>query len=152
MAKAMFGAGCFWGVEYNFSKVKGVNEVVSGYSGGKTNNPTYEQVCSNTTEHAEVVLIDYNSDIVSYDTLLNVFWDKHDSTTLNRQGPDVGTQYRSAIFYFTEAQKEIAKKSLKYKQNIFGDKKIVTQITEAKDFWLAEEYHQKYFEKHGAGH
>jgi len=152
MAKAMFGAGCFWGVEYNFSKVKGVNEVVSGYSGGKTNNPTYEQVCSNTTEHAEVVLIDYNSDIVSYDTLLNVFWDKHDPTTLNRQGPDVGTQYRSAIFYFTEAQKEIAKKSLKYKQNIFGDKKIITQITEAKDFWLAEEYHQKYFEKHGAGH
>ena len=148
----MFGAGCFWGVEYDFSKVKGVNEVVSGYSGGKTNNPTYEQVCSNTTEHAEVVLIDYNSDIVSYDTLLNVFWNKHDPTTLNRQGPDVGTQYRSAIFYFTEAQKEIAKKSLKYKQNIFGDKKIVTQITEAKDFWLAEEYHQKYFEKHGAGH
>ena len=152
MAKAMFGAGCFWGVEYNFSKVKGVNEVVSGYSGGKTNNPTYEQVCSNTTEHAEVVLIDYNSDIVSYDTLLNVFWDKHDPTTLNRQGPDVGTQYRSAIFYFTEAQKEIAKKSLEYKQNIFGDKKIVTEIAEAKDFWLAEEYHQKYFEKQGIGH
>ena len=148
----MFGAGCFWGVEYDFSKVKGVNEVVSGYSGGKINNPTYEQVCSNTTEHAEVVLIDYNSDIVSYDTLLNVFWDKHDPTTLNRQGPDVGTQYRSAIFYFTEAQKEIAKKSLEYKQNIFGAKKIVTEITEAKDFWLAEEYHQKYFEKHGVGH
>ena len=148
----MFGAGCFWGVEYDFSKVKGVNEVVSGYSGGKTNNPTYEQVCSNTTEHAEVVLIDYNSDIVSYDTLLNVFWNKHDPTTLNRQGPDVGTQYRSAIFYFTEAQKEIAKKSLEYKQNIFGDKKIVTEIAEAKDFWLAEEYHQKYFEKHGVGH
>ena len=152
MAKAMFGAGCFWGVEYDFSKVKGVNEVVSGYSGGKTNNPTYEQVCSNTTEHAEVVLIDYNSDIVSYDTLLNVFWNKHDPTTLNRQGPDVGTQYRSAIFYFTEAQKEIAKKSLEYKQNIFGDKKIITEIAEAKDFWLAEEYHQKYFEKHGVGH
>jgi peptide-methionine (S)-S-oxide reductase len=152
MAKAMFGAGCFWGVEYDFSKVKGVNEVVSGYSGGKTNNPTYEQVCSNTTEHAEVVLIDYNSDIVSYDTLLNVFWNKHDPTTLNRQGPDVGTQYRSAIFYFTEAQKEIAKKSLEYKQNVFGDKKIVTEIAEAKDFWLAEEYHQKYFEKHGVGH
>jgi peptide-methionine (S)-S-oxide reductase len=152
MAKAMFGAGCFWGVEYDFSKVKGVNEVVSGYSGGKTNNPTYEQVCSNTTEHAEVVLIDYNSDIVSYDTLLNVFWNKHDPTTLNQQGPDVGTQYRSAIFYFTEAQKEIAKKSLEYKQNIFGDKKIVTEIAEAKDFWLAEEYHQKYFEKHGVGH
>ena len=148
----MFGAGCFWGVEYNFSKVKGVNEVVSGYSGGKTDNPTYEQVCSNTTEHAEVVLIDYDSDLVSYDTLLNVFWEKHNPTTLNQQGPDVGTQYRSAIFYFTEAQKEIAKKSLKYKQNIFGDKQIVTEITEANDFWLAEEYHQKYFEKHGVGH
>jgi peptide-methionine (S)-S-oxide reductase len=129
-----------------------VNEVVSGYSGGKTDNPTYEQVCSNTTEHAEVVLIDYDSDLVSYDTLLNVFWEKHDPTTLNRQGPDVGTQYRSAIFYFTEVQKEIAKKSLEYKQNILGDKKIITEITEARDFWLAEEYHQKYFEKHGAGH
>ena len=152
MAKAMFGAGCFWGVEYDFSKVKGVNKVVSGYSGGKINNPTYEQVCSNTTEHAEVVLIDYNSDIVSYDTLLNVFWDKHDPTTINRQGPDVGTQYRSAIFYFTEAQKEIAKKSLEYKQNILSNKKIITEITEAKDFWLAEEYHQKYFEKHGVSH
>ena len=148
----MFGAGCFWGVEYNFSKVKGVNGVVSGYSGGKTDNPTYEQVCSNTTEHAEVVLIDYDSDLVSYDTLLNVFWEKHDPTTLNRQGLDVGTQYRSAIFYFTEVQKEIAKKSLEYKQNILGDKKIITEITEARDFWLAEEYHQKYFEKHGAGH
>ena len=129
-----------------------MNEVVSGYSGGKTDNPTYEQVCSNTTEHAEVVLIDYDSDLVSYDTLLNVFWEKHDPTTLNRQGLDVGTQYRSAIFYFTEAQKEIAKKSLEYKQNIFGDKKIVTEIAEAKDFWLAEEYHQKYFEKHSVGH
>jgi len=129
-----------------------VNEVVSGYSGGKTDNPTYEQVCSNTTEHAEVVLIDYDTDLVSYDTLLNVFWEKHDPTTLNRQGPDVGTQYRSAIFYFTEVQKEIAKKSLEYKQNILGDKKIITEITEARDFWLAEEYHQKYFEKHGAGH
>ena len=152
MEKALLAAGCFWGVEYYFSKVKGVNEVVSGYSGGKTDNPTYEQVCSNTTEHAEVVLIDYNSDLVSYDTLLNVFWEKHDPTTLNRQGPDVGTQYRSAIFYFTEVQKEIAKKSLEYKQNILGDKKIITEITEARDFWLAEEYHQKYFEKHGAGH
>jgi len=148
----MFGAGCFWGVEYNFSKVKGVNGVVSGYSGGKTDNPTYEQVCSNTTEHAEVVLIDYDSDLVSYDTLLNVFWEKHDPTTLNRQGLDVGTQYRSVIFYFTKVQKEIAKKSLEYKRNILGDKKIITEITEARDFWLAEEYHQKYFEKHGAGH
>ena len=145
----MFGAGCFWGVEYNFSKVKGVNEVGSGYSGGKTDNPTYEQVCSSNTDHAEVVLIDYDSDVVSYDTLLNVFWEKHDPTTLNQQGVDVGTQYRSAIFYFTEAQKEIAKKSLDYHQNKLGDRKIVTEITEAKEFWKAEEYHQKYFEKHG---
>ncbi len=145
----MFGAGCFWGVEYNFSKLKGVKDVISGYSGGKTDNPTYEQVCSNTTEHAEVVLIDYDSDVVSYDTLLNTFWEKHDPTTLNRQGPDVGTQYRSAIFYFTEAQKEIAKKSLDYHQNKLANKKIVTEITEAKEFWKAEEYHQKYFEKHG---
>ena len=113
----MFGAGCFWGVEYNFSKVKGVSNVVSGYSGGKTDNPTYEQVCSSTTDHAEVVLIDYDSDSVSYDTLLNVFWEKHNPTTLNQQGPDVGTQYRSAIFYFTETQKKIARKSLNYHQN-----------------------------------
>ena len=149
MAQAMFGAGCFWGVEYNFSKVKGVKDVVSGYSGGKTQNPTYEQVCSNSTDHAEVVLIDYDANVVSYDTLLNVFWEKHDPTTLNRQGADVGTQYRSAIFYFTEVQKEIARKSLEYRQNKLGGRKIVTEITEAKEFWKAEEYHQKYFEKHG---
>ena len=149
MAQAMFGAGCFWGVEYNFSKVKGVKDVVSGYSGGKTQNPTYEQVCSNSTDHAEVVLIDYDANVVSYDTLLNVFWEKHDPTTLNQQGPDIGTQYRSAIFYFTEVQKEIARKSLEYRQNKLGDRKIVTEITEAKEFWKAEEYHQKYFQKHG---
>ena len=148
----MFGAGCFWGVEYNFAKVEGVNEVISGYSGGKVANPTYEQVCTNTTDHAEVVLVDYDSDTVSYDTLLNVFWEKHDPTTLNQQGADVGTQYRSAIFYFTETQKEIASKSLNYHQNKLTDKKIVTEITEAKEFWKAEEYHQKYFEKHGVGH
>ena len=148
----MFGAGCFWGVEYNFAKVEGVNEVISGYSGGKVANPTYEQVCTNTTDHAEVVLVDYDSDTVSYDTLLNVFWEKHDPTTLNQQGADVGTQYRSAIFYFTEAQKEIATKSLDYYQNKLGNKKIVTEITEANEFWKAEEYHQKYFEKHGVNH
>ena len=148
----MFGAGCFWGVEYNFAKIEGVNEVISGYSGGKVDNPTYEQVCTNTTDHAEVVLVDYNSDTVSYDTLLNVFWKKHDPTTLNQQGADVGTQYRSAIFYFTETQKEIARKSLNYHQNKLADRKIVTEITEAKEFWKAEEYHQKYFEKHGGGH
>jgi len=152
MAKAMFGAGCFWGVEYNFSKLEGVKSVVSGYSGGKTENPTYEQVCSNSTEHAEVVMIDYDSDIVSYDSLLNLFWEKHDPTTLNRQGPDVGNQYRSAIYYFTEMQREIAIKSLNYLQSKMTDKKIVTEITEAKDFWIAEEYHQKYFEKNRINH
>ena len=152
MAKAMFGAGCFWGVEYNFAKIEGVNEVISGYSGGKVDNPTYEQVCTNTTDHAEVVLVDYDSDTVSYDTLLNVFWKKHDPTTRNQQGADIGTQYRSAIFYFTGTQKEIAKKSLNYHQNKLADRKIVTEITEAKEFWKAEEYHQKYFEKHGVGH
>ena len=148
----MFGAGCFWGVEYNFAKIEGVNEVISGYSGGKVDNPTYEQVCTNTTDHAEVVLVDYDSDTVSYDTLLNVFWKKHNPTTLNQQGADVGTQYRSAIFYFTETQNEIARKSLNYHQNKLADRKIVTEITEAKEFWKAEEYHQKYFEKHGVGH
>ena len=148
----MFGAGCFWGVEYNFAKVEGVNEVISGYSGGKVANPTYEQVCTNTTDHAEVVLVDYDPDTVSYDTLLKVFWEKHNPTTLNQQGADVGTQYRSAIFYFTETQKEIARKSLDYHQNKLADRKIVTEITEAIEFWKAEEYHQKYFEKHGVGH
>ena len=152
MAKAMFGAGCFWGVEYNFNKVEGVNEAVSGYSGGKVDNPTYEQVCTNTTDHAEVVLVDYNPNVVSYDKLLQVFWEKHDPTTLNRQGPDIGTQYRSAIFYFDSEQKKIAEESLKKRQDVIGSRKIVTEITKADDFWKAEEYHQKYFVKHGVRH
>ena len=152
MAKAMFGAGCFWGVEYNFAKVEGINEVISGYSGGKVDNPTYEQVCTNTTDHAEVVLVDYDPDTVSYEQLLEVFWKKHDPTTLNRQGPDIGTQYRSAIFYFDDEQKNKAAKSLQKWQTDIGDRKIVTEITKASDFWRAEEYHQKYFEKHGTGH
>ena len=148
MSKAMFGAGCFWGVEYNFSKIKGVNEVISGYSGGKTPNPTYEMVCSNNTEHAEVVLIDFNKDEVKYEELLSVFWKKHDPTTLNRQGPDIGSQYRSAIFYYDDEQKKIAEKSLQNLQKKL-DQDIVTEITKAQKFWKAEEYHQKYFEKHG---
>ena len=151
MSKAMFGAGCFWGVEYNFSKIKGVNEVISGYSGGKTPNPTYEMVCSNNTEHAEVVLIDYNEDEVTYEELLSAFWKKHDPTTLNRQGPDVGNQYRSAIFYYDDRQKEAAEKSLNQLQEKLSQK-IVTEITKAQKFWKAEEYHQKYFEKHGLRH
>ena len=151
MKKAMFGAGCFWGVEYNFSKLEGVSEVVSGYSGGKTSNPTYEQVCSNSTEHAEVVMIDYDETVISYEDLLDSFWKKHDPTTLNRQGPDVGNQYRSAIFYYDEEQKELAQKSLDEFQKKL-DKKIVTEITKADTFWKAEEYHQKYFEKHNIRH
>jgi len=148
MSKAMFGAGCFWGVEYDFSKIKGVNEVISGYSGGKTPNPTYEMVCSNNTEHAEVVLIDFNKDEVKYEELLSVFWKKHDPTTLNRQGPDIGSQYRSAIFYYDDEQKNVAEESLQNLQKKL-DQEIVTEITKAQKFWKAEEYHQKYFEKHG---
>ena len=151
MKKAMFGAGCFWGVEYNFSKLDGVNEVLSGYSGGKTPEPTYEQVCNNSTEHAEVVLIEFDESVISYQELLNSFWEKHDPTTLNRQGPDVGSQYRSAIFYFDEKQRNLAQESLnKLQQKL--EKKIVTEITEADTFWKAEEYHQKYFEKHNIRH
>jgi peptide-methionine (S)-S-oxide reductase len=147
MAKAMFGAGCFWGVEYNFSKIKGVNEVMSGYSGGKTPNPTYEMVCNNNTEHAEVVLVDFNEEEVTYEELLDAFWKKHDPTTLNRQGPDIGSQYRSAIFYYNDEQKEVAKESLRNLQKKL-DREIVTEITKVQTFWKAEEYHQKYFEKH----
>ena len=147
----MFGAGCFWGVEYNFAKLKGVKEVLSGYSGGKTPNPTYEQVCSNSTEHAEVVMIDYDETQISYEELLDAFWMKHDPTTLNRQGPDVGDQYRSAIFYFDEEQQTLAKESLKNLQEKL-ERSIVTEITKADTFWKAEEYHQKYFEKHNLRH
>ena len=147
----MFGAGCFWGVEYNFSKLDGVNEVLSGYSGGKTPDPTYEQVCSNSTDHAEVVLIEFDACVISYEELLNSFWEKHDPTTLNRQGPDVGSQYRSAIFYFDEEQRNLAQESLNKLQQKLKNK-IVTEITEADTFWKAEEYHQKYFEKHNIRH
>lgn len=147
----MFGAGCFWGVEYNFAKLKGVREVLSGYSGGKTPNPTYEQVCSNSTEHAEVVMIDYDETQISYEELLDAFWMKHDPTTLNRQGPDVGDQYRSAIFYFDEEQQTLARESLKNLQQKL-ERSIVTEITKADTFWKAEEYHQKYFEKHNVNH
>lgn len=147
----MFGAGCFWGVEYNFSKLDGVNQVLSGYSGGKTPEPTYEQVCSNSTEHAEVVLIEFDESVISYEELLNSFWEKHDPTTLNRQGPDVGSQYRSAIFYFDNEQRNLAQESLN-KLQLKLNKKIVTEITKADTFWKAEEYHQKYFEKHGLRH
>ena len=150
MEKATFGAGCFWGVEAAFQKIKGVKTTAVGYMGGDLVNPTYEDVCTDRTGHAEVVQLEYDPDIVTYDELLEVFWEIHDPTTLNRQGPDVGTQYRSVIFYHNEKQRESATASKKKRQSSDQIKnKIVTEITQASTFFRAEEYHQKYFEKHG---
>ena len=145
---ATFGAGCFWGVEQRFGKVEGVLETVVGYSGGKMENPTYKDVCTDKTGHAEVVRVTYDPSIVSYEELLEYFWDMHNPTTLNRQGWDVGTQYRSAVFYHNEGQKEIALK-LKEKLDQSGkyNKPIVTEIVPAGKFYRAEKYHQKYHEK-----
>lgn len=153
MAKALFGAGCFWGVEAAFRQVEGVLATAVGYSGGRQENPTYESVCSGKTGHAEVVEVEYDPLKVSYEQLLNVFWENHDPTTLNRQGPDVGEQYRSAIFFQTPEQeaealasKERLEKSGRYRRP------IVTEITPARTFYKAEEYHQRYLEKHGLAH
>ncbi len=150
MEKAIFAAGCFWGVELNFSKVDGVKETRVGYTGGDTTDPTYQEVCGKTTGHAEAIEILYDPDVVSYDGLLEKLWEFHDPTTLNRQGPDVGTQYRSAIFYVDEAQRSAAEASIK-KTNQSGRfaNPIVTEVTAAQEFWPAEEYHQKYLEKKG---
>tara|TARA_A100001388_G_scaffold275831_1_gene262153 strand:+ start:403 stop:861 length:459 start_codon:yes stop_codon:yes gene_type:complete len=150
MAKATFGAGCFWGVEAAFRRLNGVNEAFSGYAGGDKDNPTYEEVCTGRTGHAEVVEVDYDPDKITYVELLDTFWAVHDPTTLNRQGPDVGTQYRSAIYFHTPEQQEAARESL-LSQNVSGryDNPIVTEITQASTFYKAEEYHQRYFEKHG---
>jgi len=148
MEKALFGAGCFWGVEEKFRKIHGVIKTEVGYSGGNTPNPSYESVCLGNTNHVEVVLIEYDENKVTFDELLHNFWDCHDPTTLNRQGPDVGTQYRSAIFYFNETQKEISNLS-KIKYSKENNINIVTEITQAGDFFKAEEYHQKYILKTG---
>ncbi|TFG04449.1 MAG: peptide-methionine (S)-S-oxide reductase [Promethearchaeota archaeon] len=146
VTKAIFAAGCFWGVEAAFRKVKGVINTTVGYTGGQTNEPSYKMVCSGTTGHAEAVLIEYDSDTVSYNQLLEIFFSIHDPTTLNRQGPDVGHQYRSAIFYLNETQKihGIAFKERLEAQKRFK-KPIVTEITPASQFWVAEEYHQQYY-------
>jgi peptide-methionine (S)-S-oxide reductase len=144
--KATFGAGCFWGVEAEFRKVEGVVDATVGYSGGALENPTYKDVCSGTTGHAEVVEVEYDPSKVSYEELLEVFWENHDPTTLNRQGPDVGTQYRSAIFFHTPEQEAAARASKERAQDRFK-KPIVTEITPAAEFYRAEEYHQRYFEK-----
>ena len=152
MAKATFGAGCFWGVEEDFRKVPGVTATAVGYSGGKLANPTYEDVCSDRTGHAEVVEVEYDPAKASYDSLLDVFWNGHNPTQLNRQGPDVGTQYRSVIFFHSPEQEAAARASKERlgKSGKFG-RPIVTEISPAQPFWRAEEYHQRYFEKRGGG-
>ena len=146
--KATFGAGCFWGVEATFRSVPGVTDAAVGYAGGKTENPTYEDVCSHVTGHAEVVQVKFDPAVVSYDHLLDVFWANHNPTTLNRQGPDVGDQYRSAIYFHSPEQEAAAKASREAAQERFS-KPIVTEITEAPEFWPAEDYHQRYLEKRG---
>jgi peptide-methionine (S)-S-oxide reductase len=148
--KALFGAGCFWGVETAFRQVPGVVETAVGYSGGTLANPTYEDVCYRNTGHAEVVLVEFDPARITYDQLLDVFWQSHNPTQLNRQGPDVGTQYRSAIFVFDEEQ-EAAARAAKARLEAAGrfTRPIVTEITPASSFWRAEEYHQRYLEKRG---
>jgi len=148
--KATFGAGCFWHVEDIFSKTQGVSSTKVGYIGGQLPNPTYEEVCTDKTGHAEAVQVEYNPDEISFEELLDVFWKNHNPTTLNRQGPDVGIQYRSAIFFHNDKQKDTAEKS---KQTLDSsgvfDNPVITQIVPAPTFYTAEEYHQKYFKKHG---
>ncbi|SES07104.1 peptide-methionine (S)-S-oxide reductase MsrA [Pedobacter rhizosphaerae] len=148
--KATFGMGCFWCTEAIFQKLKGVTSVRSGYEGGTLTNPTYEEVCTGATGHAEVLEINYNPAVISYSDLLEVFWKSHDPTTLNRQGADSGTQYRSVIFYHNSEQKALAEKykAELNKTNAFG-KKVVTAIDPAKPFYVAENYHQDYYLKNG---
>lgn len=150
MAKATFSAGCFWGVEDAFRHVEGVQSTTVGYTGGTMKNPTYEDVCTGRTGHAEAVEVEYDPSKVSYEQLLGVFWESHDPTTLNRQGPDVGTQYRSAIFYHDAAQEASARgsKTLLDKSGVFN-RPIVTEVLAAPEFYRAEDYHQQYFEKRG---
>ena len=148
MKKATFGAGCFWGVEEAFSQVKGVTNTTVGYMGGTLENPTYEDVCTDKTGHAEVIQIKYDPSIITYEKLLDIFWQIHDPTQLNRQGIDVGTQYRSIIFYYDEDQKKTAIQS-KNQLEASGkyNKPIVTEIKKAEKFYPAEKYHQKYFKR-----
>jgi peptide-methionine (S)-S-oxide reductase len=152
--KAIFGAGCFWGVESAFRAIKGVNEVISGYAGGHIKNPSYRDVCSGETGHAEVVQVEYDPSQVGYDELLDLFWNCHNPTTPNRQGPDIGSQYRSAIFFYTPEQEIAAKASReKLEQSGRWREPIVTEILPAAEFYPAEEYHQHYLEKRGVrGH
>ncbi|MBN1804106.1 MAG: peptide-methionine (S)-S-oxide reductase MsrA [Sedimentisphaerales bacterium] len=148
--KATFAAGCFWHVEYAFGQIPGVLKTTVGYIGGETENPTYKEVCTDRTGHAEAVEVLYDPNQVTYEQLLEAFWNMHNPTQLNRQGPDYGAQYRSAIFFHNQQQEQAAKES-KEKLEDSGkfDKPVVTQIAPAEKFYPAEEYHQKYFEKHG---
>lgn len=151
--KATFGAGCFWGVESTFRAIEGVTDAAVGYAGGKTENPTYDDVCSDETGHAEVVQVEFDPAVVNYQKLLDVFWASHNPTTMNRQGPDVGTQYRSVIFYHSPEQRAAAEasKAALDKSGKFRSP-IVTQIEPAPKFYRAEEYHQRYLEKRGQSH
>lgn len=152
LKKIIFCAGCFWGVQQVFDSLKGVKDTTVGYSGGNFVNPSYEDVCSGTTGHAEAVLVEYEDSEIKLEDLLRVFWKSHNPTTVNRQGPDIGSQYRSAIFFYDEEDK---KTILQSKQKLEDEKRflnpIVTEIMPANNFYKAEEYHQKYFEKRGGG-
>uniref|UniRef100_A0A7C4CB21 Peptide methionine sulfoxide reductase MsrA n=1 Tax=candidate division WOR-3 bacterium TaxID=2052148 RepID=A0A7C4CB21_UNCW3 len=147
---ATFAAGCFWGVEHHFRQLKGVINTTVGYTGGQTENPTYKEVCTNTTGHAEAVLVEFDPAVTTYERLLEEFWNIHDPTQLNRQGPDIGSQYRSAIFYHTPEQQTAALAAKKRLQESGRfPRPIVTEVVPAARFWPAEEYHQRYYEKHG---
>ena len=148
MEKATFGAGCFWGVEAAFREIPGVTDAAVGYSGGTMERPTYQDVCSDETGHAEVVEVTFDPKVVSYRTLVEKFFALHDPTTPNRQGPDFGTQYRSAIFFHSPEQAKTAREVLREAQQHIN-RPIVTEVTPAKTFWRAEEYHQRYLEKRG---
>lgn len=149
---ASFAAGCFWGVEARFRDTPGVIDAVSGYMGGHTTDPTYKQICAGDTGHAETVQVTFDDRQVSYRDLLEVFFDMHNPTTLNRQGPDFGSQYRSAIFWHSEEQEEAAREKIRQVDASGAwPNPVVTQVAEAGEFWRAEEYHQRYFEKNGGG-
>lgn len=147
---AVFAAGCFWGVQYYFDQVPGVLETTVGYTGGRTDNPTYETVCNTDTGHAEAVKVVFNPEVVSYETLLKHFFRMHNPTQLNRQGLDIGTQYRSVIFYHDEKQEKLAEAAKQQAQKQW-DKPIATKVSKAKTFWEAEDYHQKFTERTGRG-
>lgn len=148
MEKAIFAAGCFWGVQLDFDKTAGICETVVGYIGGRSLSPTYEEICGGTTGHAEAVEVSFDPEIITFHELLDIFWQCHNPTTLNQQGPDRGSQYRSAIYYYSEEQRIAAENSKKNcNESALWPDPIVTEITQAGQFWHAEDYHQKYLEK-----